>query len=98
MEQEHSKLRTQAQREAVLFRRLEKKRAHDPTHSRISRLAGIARNVTVPFVIGYFVFFVDFGEKEHVFSAPRRWLERQKAAFWSLSPSEQQTAEDLKRQ
>ncbi|QRW00685.1 hypothetical protein RhiJN_28703 [Ceratobasidium sp. AG-Ba] len=41
----------------------------------------------------YNVFYADYGDKEHVFSPARRWLDRQKAAFWTLSPAEQATAE-----
>ncbi|KAI0781977.1 hypothetical protein C8Q75DRAFT_812050 [Abortiporus biennis] len=43
----------------------------------------------IPFALCYAVFFADFGDHEHVFSPARRWLDRQKASFFSLSPAEQ---------
>ncbi|KAG8714723.1 hypothetical protein FRC08_011514 [Ceratobasidium sp. 394] len=46
----------------------------------------------------YNIFFADYGEKEHVFSPARRWLDRQKAAFWTLSPAEQAAAERVRQQ
>ncbi|PIL22527.1 hypothetical protein GSI_15216 [Ganoderma sinense ZZ0214-1] len=49
----------------------------------------IANFLIVPTAILYAVFFADFGDHEHVFSPPRRWLESQKSAFFSLSPEEQ---------
>ncbi|KAH8113560.1 hypothetical protein DFH11DRAFT_307523 [Phellopilus nigrolimitatus] len=36
----------------------------------------------------YGVFWHDFGEGEHVFMPARRWLARQRAAFFTLSPAE----------
>ncbi|KAI0070146.1 hypothetical protein K474DRAFT_911719 [Panus rudis PR-1116 ss-1] len=50
----------------------------------------ISSFVIIPTAIIYAVFFMDFGDHEHVFSAPRRWLDRQRAAFFSLSPAEQE--------
>ncbi|KAG8994724.1 hypothetical protein FRB90_000363 [Tulasnella sp. 427] len=47
----------------------------------IFKAAGIGQLLTVPFIVGYFVFYVDYGDQEHVFSAPRRWLQRQKQEF-----------------
>ncbi|KAM5535024.1 hypothetical protein V8D89_011252, partial [Ganoderma adspersum] len=52
----------------------------------------IANFLIVPTAILYAVFFADFGDHEHVFSPPRRWLESQKSAFFSLSPEEQKLA------
>ncbi|KAI0770291.1 hypothetical protein C8Q74DRAFT_1274554, partial [Fomes fomentarius] len=49
----------------------------------------IANFLIVPTAILYAVFFADFGDHEHVFMPPRRWLAAQKAAFFSLSPEEQ---------
>ncbi|KAF8610272.1 hypothetical protein BDV93DRAFT_517421 [Ceratobasidium sp. AG-I] len=46
----------------------------------------------------YNIFFADYGEKEHVFSPARRWLDRQKSAFWTLSPTEQAAAERVRQQ
>ncbi|KAI0041980.1 hypothetical protein FA95DRAFT_1610559 [Auriscalpium vulgare] len=51
------------------------------------------RLVLVPSALLYAVFFADFGENEHVFMPPRRWLERQKAAFFTLSPAEKALSE-----
>ncbi|KAI0720445.1 hypothetical protein C8T65DRAFT_791380 [Cerioporus squamosus] len=52
----------------------------------------IANFTIVPTAILYAVFFADFGDHEHVFMPPRRWLEAQKFAFFSLSPEEQRLA------
>ncbi|KZW00887.1 hypothetical protein EXIGLDRAFT_719969 [Exidia glandulosa HHB12029] len=49
--------------------------------------------IVLPSVALYCIFFVNFGEHEHVFSTPRRWLDRQKRAFWSLSPAEESLAQ-----
>ncbi|KAI0055600.1 hypothetical protein BV25DRAFT_1779273, partial [Artomyces pyxidatus] len=46
------------------------------------------RLVLIPSALLYAIFFADFGDKEHVFMPPRRWLERQKAAFFTLTPDE----------
>ncbi|THH15854.1 hypothetical protein EW146_g4698 [Bondarzewia mesenterica] len=53
-------------------------------------MANGLRVVLLPGVFLYAVFVADFGEKEHVFMPPRRWLERQKAAFFTLTPAEQE--------
>jgi hypothetical protein len=61
----------------------------------------------------YGVFFMDFGPNEHVFMPvssvhggaqcdidhlqARRWMQRQKAAFFSLSPEELTLVEDLQK-
>ncbi|EGN98350.1 hypothetical protein SERLA73DRAFT_183305 [Serpula lacrymans var. lacrymans S7.3] len=42
----------------------------------------------IPTAFLYCIFIADWGEREHVFMPPRRWLERQKAVFFSLSPDE----------
>ncbi|KAI0354976.1 hypothetical protein OH77DRAFT_1404354 [Trametes cingulata] len=63
-----------------------KTRAWVATASRISNF------LIIPTVLLYAVFFADFGEHEHVFQPPRRWLEAQKASFFSLSPEEQKLA------
>ncbi|TCD62949.1 hypothetical protein EIP91_006212 [Steccherinum ochraceum] len=46
--------------------------------------------IIIPAVIAYAVFLMDWGEHENVFSPARRWLLRQKAAFWTLTPAEQE--------
>ncbi|KAF8237178.1 hypothetical protein L208DRAFT_1212370, partial [Tricholoma matsutake] len=43
----------------------------------------------IPSVAIYGIFFHDFGEREHVFQPARRWVAKQKAAFFTLSPEEQ---------
>ncbi|KAG6910693.1 hypothetical protein DXG01_008737 [Tephrocybe rancida] len=43
----------------------------------------------------YGVFFQDFGEKEHVFSRPRRWAEEKKATFFGLSAEEETIVSEL---
>ncbi|KAI0822308.1 hypothetical protein BC628DRAFT_1421980 [Trametes gibbosa] len=60
-----------------------KARAWLGTASRISNF------VIIPTALLYAVFVADFGEHEHVFQPPRRWLEAQKASFFSLTPDEQ---------
>ncbi|RPD62371.1 hypothetical protein L227DRAFT_34317 [Lentinus tigrinus ALCF2SS1-6] len=52
----------------------------------------IANFTIVPTAILYAVFFADFGDHEHVFMPPRRWLDAQKASFFSLTPEEQRLA------
>ncbi|KAI0754980.1 hypothetical protein C8Q80DRAFT_1117508 [Daedaleopsis nitida] len=42
--------------------------------------------------IANFLIVPNFGDHEHVFMPPRRWLAAQKAAFFSLTPEEQQLA------
>ncbi|KAK7690027.1 hypothetical protein QCA50_006671 [Cerrena zonata] len=36
---------------------------------------------------------MDFGDHEHIFSPPRRWLKRQQEAFFSLTPAEKALVE-----
>ncbi|KAI0670751.1 hypothetical protein C8Q78DRAFT_974033 [Trametes maxima] len=62
----------------------------------LSPVSRISNFVIVPTVILYAVFVADFGDHEHVFQPPRRWLEAQTAAFFSLSPEEEKLA-GLKR-
>ncbi|KZT12062.1 uncharacterized protein LAESUDRAFT_641096 [Laetiporus sulphureus 93-53] len=64
----------------------------DPRPPWLFRFSRTANWMLIPTVIVYSVFFGDFGEQEHVFSPPRRWLERQKAAFFSLSDAERKIA------
>ncbi|RDX42477.1 hypothetical protein OH76DRAFT_1362721 [Lentinus brumalis] len=52
----------------------------------------IANFTIVPTAILYAVFFADFGDHEHVFMPPRRWLAAQKAAFFDLTPEEKRLA------
>ncbi|GJE98289.1 hypothetical protein PsYK624_145150 [Phanerochaete sordida] len=52
----------------------------------------LSNYLVIPAVILYGVFFADFGEHEHVFSPPRRWLQQQRDAFFSLTPEERSLA------
>lgn len=53
--------------------------------------------VVIPSALLYCVFLADFGDGEHVFSPARRWLDRQKATFFSLSPEEHALASGAAR-
>ncbi|KAI0801803.1 hypothetical protein BC629DRAFT_1591488 [Irpex lacteus] len=46
----------------------------------------------IPFAAAYCVFVADFGEQEHVFSPARRWMNRQRREFFSLSSEELELA------
>jgi len=50
----------------------------------------------VIFCVNYAVFVADWGEEENVFSPARRWFDRKKQAFLTLSPGEQAAAEELR--
>jgi len=52
----------------------------------------VANVAIIPMTLLYAVFVADFGEREHVFMPARRWLDRQRAAFFSLSPAEREAA------
>ncbi|KAG8994152.1 hypothetical protein FRB94_009074 [Tulasnella sp. JGI-2019a] len=86
---------TALDRQDTYLRRVEKKTNANRLHPlpRISRAAGFAQLLAFPVILGYFVFYMPYGEKEHVFSEPRRWLERQKQGFWALPSSDQSTPE-----
>ncbi|OBZ71451.1 hypothetical protein A0H81_08384 [Grifola frondosa] len=58
----------------------------------VYRAIRIANFVAIPSAILYSVFFADFGDHEHVFSPARRWMDAQRAAFFSLSPAERRVA------
>ncbi|KAI0269789.1 hypothetical protein BC834DRAFT_863376 [Gloeopeniophorella convolvens] len=58
-----------------------------------STSAGL-RFVLIPSILFYAVFFYDFGEREHVFMPPRRWLQRQRDAFFTISPEERKLIEE----
>ncbi|KAK0201768.1 hypothetical protein DFS33DRAFT_1018659 [Desarmillaria ectypa] len=45
--------------------------------------------LVVPAIALYGIFIYDFGDREHVFQPPRRWLLRQKESFFTLTPEEQ---------
>ncbi|EJT98798.1 hypothetical protein DACRYDRAFT_24348 [Dacryopinax primogenitus] len=47
---------------------------------------------TIPLILGYTVFYQDFGSGEHIYSAPRRWLKRQQEAFYTLTPEQERLA------
>jgi len=50
----------------------------------------IASFAIIPMTLLYAVFLADWGDHEHVFMPARRWLLRQKAAFYMLTPAEQE--------
>ncbi|KAH9980323.1 hypothetical protein BGW80DRAFT_1274733 [Lactifluus volemus] len=52
------------------------------------------RLVLIPSGLLYAVFFADFGDREHVFMPPRRWLQRQRDAFFSITPEERRLVEE----
>ncbi|VDC00717.1 unnamed protein product [Peniophora sp. CBMAI 1063] len=56
-----------------------------------------AQWIICPAVAIYGVFFMDFGDREHAFMPARRWLQRQKAAFFTLSPEEQKYVEEFQQ-
>ncbi|KAI0917334.1 hypothetical protein AcW1_007451 [Taiwanofungus camphoratus] len=64
----------------------------DPRPRWVFPLSRVANYVVIPSTLLYAVFFADFGEKEHVFMPARRWLDAQKAAFFSLSAAERKMA------
>ncbi|KAK0464398.1 uncharacterized protein EV420DRAFT_1637963 [Desarmillaria tabescens] len=45
--------------------------------------------LVVPAIALYAIFIYDFGDREHVFQPPRRWLLKQKESFFTLTPEEQ---------
>ncbi|KAH9049967.1 hypothetical protein EDB84DRAFT_1451966 [Lactarius hengduanensis] len=57
-----------------------------------STSAGL-RLVLIPGILFYAVFFADFGDREHVFMPPRRWLWRQRDAFFTITPEERKLVE-----
>ncbi|KAF7314491.1 ABC transporter ATP-binding protein [Mycena kentingensis (nom. inval.)] len=59
------------------------------------KVVGMGHFIVIPIVCAYAVFWWDWEDEKrgnHVFMAPRRWLQRQKEAFFSLSPAEKQLA------
>ncbi|KAI0699105.1 hypothetical protein BC835DRAFT_1412758 [Cytidiella melzeri] len=46
----------------------------------------------IPFAAVYCVFFANFGDHEHVFSPARRWMDRHRREFFSLSSEELELA------
>ncbi|KAF8322628.1 hypothetical protein DL93DRAFT_2071506 [Clavulina sp. PMI_390] len=62
---------------------------------RIQRASSIITTLSVVFLTGYGIFVADFGPHEHVFSAPRRWLDRQKASFFQLSEEDKKAAQQI---
>ncbi|KAJ7147108.1 hypothetical protein C8R43DRAFT_541125 [Mycena crocata] len=58
------------------------------------KAVGVGNFILLPVVGLYATFYWDWGndEREHVMQPARRWLKRQKEAFFSLSPSEQELA------
>ncbi|KAI0761927.1 hypothetical protein BD413DRAFT_219709 [Trametes elegans] len=68
--------------------------ASEPARPRtwVYRASRIVNFFIIPSVLVYAVFFAEFGDHEHVFQPPRRWLQAQKASFFALSPEERQLA------
>ncbi|GBE84958.1 hypothetical protein BKA93DRAFT_332767 [Sparassis latifolia] len=64
----------------------------DPRPSWGSTVMKVANVAIIPMIILYATFVADFGEREHVFMPARRWLDGQKAAFFSLTPAEREAA------
>ncbi|KAI9512371.1 hypothetical protein F5148DRAFT_1162812 [Russula earlei] len=58
-----------------------------------STSAGL-RLILIPSILFYAVFFADFGDREHVFMPPRRWLQRQREAFFTMTPEERKLVEE----
>ncbi|KAJ7134762.1 hypothetical protein C8R44DRAFT_434821 [Mycena epipterygia] len=58
------------------------------------KAVGVGNFVIIPVVGIYGAFYWDWGDdgREHVMQPARRWLERQKNAFFRLSPPEQELA------
>jgi len=52
------------------------------------------RLILIPSIIFYAIFFADFGDQEHVFMPPRRWLQRQREAFFAITPEERRLVEE----
>ncbi|KIO24156.1 hypothetical protein M407DRAFT_26430 [Tulasnella calospora MUT 4182] len=71
---------TESARQETFLRKMELKNSPVKGHPApwIFKAAGIGQLLTVPW---YFVFYMDYGDQEHVFSEPRRWLQRQKEGF-----------------
>ncbi|EJC99040.1 uncharacterized protein FOMMEDRAFT_170795 [Fomitiporia mediterranea MF3/22] len=67
----------------------------DPRPRWLFSTASLLRVVLVPTSLIYAVFFHDFGEQDHVFVPPRRWLQRQKESFFTLSPAEKDLAKKV---
>ncbi|KAI6015559.1 hypothetical protein BKA83DRAFT_4232516 [Pisolithus microcarpus] len=54
----------------------------------VYRASGFLIYTTIPIAILYCVFVADYGDREHVFSPIRRWAQRHKESFLSLTPEE----------
>ncbi|THH07083.1 hypothetical protein EW145_g3632 [Phellinidium pouzarii] len=69
----------------------------DPRPPWLFTSATLLRVTIIPVGLIYAVFYHDFGEDEHVFMPPRRWLQRQKERFLTLSPAEKHLADDANK-
>ncbi|KAI0004563.1 hypothetical protein BJV74DRAFT_808144 [Russula compacta] len=58
-----------------------------------STSAGL-RLILIPSILFYAVFFADFGDHEHIFMPPRRWLQRRREAFFTITPEERKLVEE----
>lgn len=57
-----------------------------------STSAGL-RLILIPSALLYAIFLADFGDREHVFMPPRRWVQRQREAFLTITPEERELVE-----
>ncbi|KZT23465.1 hypothetical protein NEOLEDRAFT_1136526 [Neolentinus lepideus HHB14362 ss-1] len=75
------------------FRNASKDAQTLPKRPLLHKISFWLRAVLIPGAVVYSVFYADWGEGDHVFMPPRKWLEEQKAAFFNLSPEERQLVE-----
>ncbi|TFL01800.1 hypothetical protein BDV98DRAFT_604461 [Pterulicium gracile] len=58
---------------------------HDFRRPWVYRGVALLKNLLIPGVFFYAIFWYDFGEDDHVFLEPRRWALRKKAEFLTMS-------------
>ncbi|KAL5479104.1 hypothetical protein ACEPAI_2392 [Sanghuangporus weigelae] len=66
----------------------------DPRPRWMFSTAAFLRITLVPVGLIYAIFYHDFGEEDHVFMPPRRWLQKQKDSFFVLTPAEKDLVTD----
>ncbi|OCB90916.1 hypothetical protein A7U60_g1826 [Sanghuangporus baumii] len=66
----------------------------DPRPRWMFSTAAFLRITLVPVGLIYAIFYHDFGEEDHVFMPPRRWLQKQKDSFFALTPAEKDLVTD----
>jgi len=67
---------------------------YDPRPPWVYSTSAGLRFILIPSALFYAVFFADFGDREHVFKPPRRWLQRQWENFITMTPEEQKLVEE----